>query len=75
MFHTAILANAQVTNPAEYGVDYYQIECPWITPDGRDSFAVPAWEEKGLATLAGPFKTREEAQAALDTEISFWLVD
>ena len=52
----------QVTNPADYGVDYFAVE----RIDHRYGWSVPAWEEIGLAELCGPFATREEAQAAID---------
>lgn len=32
------------------------------------SWAVPAWEERGLSNLAGPFETVEQAKAALEAE-------
>jgi hypothetical protein len=52
----------QVTNPKDYGVDYFAIE----REDDRYGWSVPAWEEIGWAELCGPFTTREAAQAVLN---------
>ena len=35
-------------------------------PQFSDGYGNPAWEEKGLPELSGPFATKEQAQSAID---------
>jgi hypothetical protein len=57
------LATARVVSLLEYGHKHgFGIERPW-----RDTYAIPAWEEMGLADLCGPFATATAAQTALET--------
>jgi hypothetical protein len=65
----------QVTNPADYGVDYFAIEANDFYLQGEMRFAVPAWEERGLSELCGPFATAQEAHAVLQKDRDYieWL--
>jgi hypothetical protein len=61
----------QVCNPAEYE-GRVLIEADYHPEYG---FAVPAWEERGLSELCGPFATEAEARATLaaNAEYLVWL--
>ena len=65
----------QITDPAEYGVTHFAIEANDWFHLGETRFAVPAWEERGLPDLCGPFATREKAAAVLKREREYleWL--
>ena len=47
----------------EYG-DYFVIE----GGNDEDGFVCYAWEERGLSELCGPFESRAEALAVLESE-------
>lgn len=60
------MENLRIVSGAEYNKPGFVIEslCWQIGLD--PVYAIPAWEEMGLADLCGPFSTREQALAAID---------
>lgn len=52
----------------------YDMPCGFVVEQKRywgglseETWAIPDWEEMGMADLCGPFKTRAEAQRAIDS--------
>lgn len=54
-------------NGEDYGSGRFVIEALswWNSATGELDWAVPAWDERGLAELEGPFASRAEAEEAL----------
>ena len=55
----------KVIDLIDYNTGEYAIECndhPFL----ENGWCIPAWEERGLGDLSGPFATKEAAQAALN---------
>ena len=61
----ATLGSLQVSEAGVYGDELFRVEefGFWSSPE--PSWATPDWIERGLPDLAGPFASRELAQAAL----------
>lgn len=62
------LSTARVVDLVEYGHGQtgFAIETLGYWNLDHEHYAIPAWDERGLGSLSGPFKTAAEAQAALD---------
>jgi hypothetical protein len=58
-------ATIQVCDPSEYDGRIYIESLEYWNGRNEPSWAVPAWEERGLSELCGPFDSIEQAQAAL----------
>lgn len=58
--------NIRVEEAREYGHQSgFVVEQFGYWNQSEPFWAIPAWEERGLADLAGVFSTREEAEAAI----------